>query len=420
MTAVRAKIMTQVRKSKFDLRAAFEVFDADKSGSMLWKSFVMMKLVGVEIDASELDALMACFDANGDGFVDYDEFCSFVKGERGRKPGVKSRSQHRQKFAYSPSRRSPSNNQSATSPGAHNRTLTLTSLHALEERIRRAIDARDSSFSLVKYFSLLDSAQGGRLRQARFEKALKEINVRLLPGDLAQLLPRIDPQSSGKIDYALFCELVGATDAAKPGVLRQRVKEALESQVARGVDLGLLFRTFDTAGSGAVHEKDVARALAAVGVRFSKAELRALVSMLDKDKNGCVEIADFMDVLNIEGASSEQAGSADPDAMAAVRSSLKKSGANVYEAFDRFDRFGTGRVSRRSFRAACGRKHLRLGLSERALRSLMERFADSDGAVDYASFSKQAESDIGSRRVPRIIEDVSNALRGSAKRRAWP
>ena len=165
-----------------------------------------------------------------------------------------------------------------------------------------------------------------------------------------------------------------------------------------------------------MHEKDVARALAAVGVRFSKAELRALVSMLDKDKNGCVEIAEFMDVLNIEGASGEQAGSADPDAMAAVRASLKKSGANVYEAFDRFDRFGTGRVSRRSFRAACGRKHLRLGLSERALRSLMERFADSDGAVDYASFSKQAESDIGSRRVPRIIEDVSNALRGSGER----
>ena len=83
MTAVRAKIMTQVRKSKFDLRAAFEVFDADKSGSMPMEEFqAMMKLVGVEIDASELDALMACFDANGDGFVDYDEFCSFVKGEK--------------------------------------------------------------------------------------------------------------------------------------------------------------------------------------------------------------------------------------------------------------------------------------------------------------------------------------------------
>jgi len=62
-----------------DIRRLFKKFDPDLSGQISWEEFDhALSSLGIQMEQAELTYLMRLFDHDGDGTVDYAEFCQWV------------------------------------------------------------------------------------------------------------------------------------------------------------------------------------------------------------------------------------------------------------------------------------------------------------------------------------------------------
>ena len=61
------------------LRQAFELFDADKSGDLSPEEIKDILCFDSSVDPAEVDRIIAEVDENGDGQIQYDEFCHMMK-----------------------------------------------------------------------------------------------------------------------------------------------------------------------------------------------------------------------------------------------------------------------------------------------------------------------------------------------------
>ena len=78
------------RLSDTDLRAVFNMFDADNSGKISCSELgeAMKQLNGVEMSQHEIDRMMELSDINGDGEISFKEFKKLMRKQAGEEEEV--------------------------------------------------------------------------------------------------------------------------------------------------------------------------------------------------------------------------------------------------------------------------------------------------------------------------------------------
>lgn len=125
---------------------------------------------------------------------------------------------------------------------------------------------------------------------------------------------------------------------------------------------------FDKDGDGTIDSDELANVLQVLGMSPTKEELEILLDSVDADRNGVIDLEEFVDVMRGHLHSGPQ----DPD-------------AELREAFAVFDKDGNGLISPEELKGAL----LNLGekMEDREIGAMIAAAdKDGNGMIDYEEF----------------------------------
>ncbi|KAJ1448797.1 hypothetical protein M885DRAFT_449791, partial [Pelagophyceae sp. CCMP2097] len=369
-TALRRE-MRRLKRRKggdFALKDAFRRIDRNGSGAISRGELdAELDRLGVRLTARELDDVLARFDRDGDGRVDYDEFSRFAETA---KPGEDA---------------------------------ILDRLRAL---VRRALG---DGLSLGDCFKHFDRDGSGDLDELEFERGLKKLGVSVTSIEVAHLMDEFASRRSGCIRYEDFSQAVSPAGESEPegfvkfaagdgdasNALRTLRREVDRFSRSRNFSLRGAFADLDRDGSGRVSGREFKRELSRLGFEVSAAELDDLVMRFDADGDGLISYEEFVRLAegDDDRDDARDVGARDDDDISRVAAS--RAGAPDYaRVFEAFDRDGSGGIDRREFRN--GLEQLGFTISSADLTAVIREFdADGNGNVSVREFVKFAE---GGRR----------------------
>jgi len=380
-TALRRE-MRRLKRRKggdFALKDAFRRIDRNGSGAISRGELdAELDRLGVRLTARELDDVLARFDRDGDGRVDYDEFSRFAETA---KPGEDA---------------------------------ILDRLRAL---VRRALG---DGLSLGDCFKHFDRDGSGDLDELEFERGLKKLGVSVTSIEVAHLMDEFASRRSGCIRYEDFSQAVSPAGESEPegvAAVRSEVRRLAKSR-SGAPDYARVFRDLDRDGAGALSARDLRRGLERMGFEVSAADVDHLAQHLDRNGDGVVSIREFVKFAAGDGDAS--------NALRTLRREVdrfsRSRNFSLRGAFADLDRDGSGRVSGREFKRELSRLGFEVSAAE--LDDLVMRFdADGDGLISYEEFVRLAEGDddrddardVGARddddvlcRLRRLVRDAAD------------
>ena len=178
------------------LRRLFRQFDTSRSGRISRSEFRRgLDELGFSATESEVRELVARFDSDGDGMIDYEEFASFAL------PSTTTR--------RSDPLRSSFPEWDTTSGTARRKVDTM------EERVRAAVRRAELGHGgLRRLFASADENGSGRVDRAEMQSVLEALGVRATEAESAELIARFDVDGDGRIDWRVRGRIVAVPRAA--------------------------------------------------------------------------------------------------------------------------------------------------------------------------------------------------------------
>mmetsp|Transcript_26627 Transcript_26627/g.85604 ORF Transcript_26627/g.85604 Transcript_26627/m.85604 type:complete len:195 (-) Transcript_26627:392-976(-) len=174
---VQALLRTKLSERCSSLTAAFRKLDHSNTGFLTPADFTeVLRGFGVRVTRPALAALMAKYDANGDGVVSYEEFCATMSG-------------------------TPSASL-ATAPAM----IAPSAADKAEESFRRIIFA--SSVSITSAFLKLDKDRSGFCDPAELAAVFTANNIQLGPKELAAVVAHADTNGDGRVDIRELAKII--------------------------------------------------------------------------------------------------------------------------------------------------------------------------------------------------------------------
>lgn len=219
LEAMRVKTR-QTGGGGISLRKLFRRSDPDASGFITFDEFSkLVKNQGFEVTASELAQLMIRYDTNGDGRIEYNEFCDKVYS-----------SDYGVQDAYLGEATRSESAKSALSE--EQRRLTTPTMHEYRERLRKAQFEEDEKqevrrvmklfcanfFSrkaaLHRAFLAFDSHGTGKISARDFASALESTNNDFSATDKTLIVNTLYPSPDEKLDFAKLTAAMFKQDLA--------------------------------------------------------------------------------------------------------------------------------------------------------------------------------------------------------------
>jgi len=175
-----------------NMRTAFKYLDTDGSRTLSRQEIERgLQIWNVPIDPWELDEMIASCDRNGDGTVEYEEFCEAVASRM-------------KKGAQSGARPAEGGGLTPKPPGKPK----ATSLQERKKRIAEAENTIHARFmgDMKAAFKFIDTNGDGRLSRTEIRKALDMWNVRMSDAELDDLFGRCVADNEGDIAYTDFVQ----------------------------------------------------------------------------------------------------------------------------------------------------------------------------------------------------------------------
>ena len=274
---------------------------------------------GMRQNAMERDAA----DGDGDGKLDFEEFCVFV---REREEGDFSDAELKERFGK------------LDEDGSGKIDMAEYLHFSLKDALMR------SCSRVVDLFRAWDEDASGTVDKKEFHKAVRSLGFAIEQEHTDAVFDTLDVDGSGALEYKELNEMlrkgVGA-DGTKSNLKRMQGKQADRSRMAKvtrknldsnyvsarvsalppmvkldasagsiqeqltqllqdhSVKLIDLFREWDDDGNGALDKKEMRQAIAALGYDAPKKEIDAFFESIDDDNNGWIEFAELKEALKV-------------------------------------------------------------------------------------------------------------------------
>ena len=238
-----------LRERGIDLDAAFSSLDADGSGSVTHREFKDgLRDLGIELPHAQMKELLATFDEDGDGEIDYDEFVREFTDD----------------------------------------SDPLADAWTLQSKLA-VVDSDIAEIELNEAFAKLDYDGDGSITHDEFRAGLRRIGVILPIGTVKELIKTFDADGDGMIEWQEFVHEFGT----KPHQLQAMLLAQGQKSDARQEILTRIWKRVDADGSGALDREEVRQVLIQMGRPEEDIDLDAAMEELDADGDGEVDFGEF-------------------------------------------------------------------------------------------------------------------------------
>eukprot|EP00947_MAST-08B_sp_MAST-8B-sp1_P005014 g5014.t1 len=390
---LKKMIRDRAKDGDFDIHRPFRHFDRQRKGYIKRDDFEEgLEQLGFSLTDAEMLLLLDRFDADGDGRITYQEFIDFVDDGDDHYGGGGG-----------------SSSSSSSSRGADR----------IVEKLRDLVrEARNKGVHYAESFAHFDPKQKGYISRTDFGRGLDDLGLDVRGGELDELMDRFDPNGDGKIDYFEFLRVV-APHGERAYKTKDVVKvvDKLRLMIRkRARQKGGSFRDpfdFFAAGQRKFGLGELESGLRELmdDVRLSRTDLEDIFDHMDLNRDGKVRYNEFVVFVEDEFFGEVE----DHVRVEVMRQAERWDGSmDLEKVFDKWDRDGSGRVSKSEFGRGC--EKLGLDLSEIELQRLMRRFdVDGDGKIDYGDFIDFVQD--GRTRYDRASPSVSK-VRAALRRMA--
>ncbi|XP_066262430.1 troponin C-like [Euwallacea similis] len=135
-----------------------------------------------------------------------------------------------------------------------------------------------------KAFQMFDTAKTGFIETTKIATILNTMGQLFDEGDLANLIRKHDPDTSGKINFDGFAEIAAHfLEEDDDANIQKELKEA--------------FRLYDREGNGFISTKTLKEILAALDDKLTSRDLDGIIAEIDTDGSGTVDFDEFMEMM---------------------------------------------------------------------------------------------------------------------------
>ena len=340
------------------IESAFAEFDANGDGNISDREFAFgVQSLGVDVSASEMDALVDLLDTDKDGTVSYAEFASFLhyycKGIDSRADDLCARLRNlvrvaatknvtlRESFAHFDTDKDGYITHSELSMGLRSlmgfvvterdaatlmatldtdgdgktsfqefyefieygdRATEAAMLRSLGERIRAAAHAENSSSD--RWHEFIDSESTPTVTLNEFTSKLKSLlKISLSKNELESIAALLkDANTPGTISLVLLRSFLAGKlkegDDKLLGSLRKKLFRYVRSAEAAGVSVRKVFDDFDTDSNSYLSLDEIRAALKALGMILTSYDLQVILAAIDVDNDSRCSYDEFVAFVN--------------------------------------------------------------------------------------------------------------------------
>ncbi|CAL5377353.1 unnamed protein product [Camellia sinensis] len=283
-----------------EIQCAFRTFDLDGDGKISAEEvFELLKRLGEKCSLQDCRRMVRAVDANGDGVIDMDEFITMMTRTMKlyRYKGIRI---YQSKSKVRCSLRSLSCE--AVAPIVQHTKWKMSKVGFLEFKYNlsktkflrkptQMFSSRDREFSsllpaympimdeMKQVFDQIDSDKDGKISQEDYKDLLrairKENEIKLVP----KIFKAVDLDGDGFINFKDFVKLHNRAGGVKT------------------TDIHCAFRTIDSDENGKIGAKEVFELLKRLGENCSLEDCQKMVTAVDADGDGVIDMDDFMTMM---------------------------------------------------------------------------------------------------------------------------
>ena len=331
------------------VRAAFEHFDADRSGGIDQEELIpALRQLGLSVDGAGASAVLQKYAGARASSLSLAQFASLVTDLE------------RFKGEASPIRK------------------TSLARSSIDPRVRAAFEAADTDGS-------------GDIDTHELAAVLKRLGMEATPAQTAKVLQKYDVnQRDGTLDLFEFDRLVRDLMAYQQGSsVGTSASSSGRGSSSSGVDarVAQIFRECDADGNGVIDSRELREALRRLGMQTSSRDAERVLARYDSEnKDGVLDIFEFEKLVKALEAFQQQAGGgAAGGGGGAVGGGADD--AKVAMAFRRFDRDGNGALDAAELKEALS--FLGVDADSSQVTAVMRRYdADRSGTIELPEFRR--------------------------------
>eukprot|EP00434_Breviolum_minutum_P007999 symbB.v1.2.007055.t1/scaffold414.1/size398445/19 len=281
-----------------DSRSFFRAIDKDNSGELDAAELArgLMKL-GILVDSEGVvQDLVGCIDKNASGLIDKEEFIKAL--------------QHPEELLAKPEQKKERKVVQAGSEEDATKALAMIHEQLSTSRTRT-----------TDWFYKMDTSRDGKISRVELKKGLKDMGCSLSASDLKAVLLYLDNDESGSVSLQelqkgmnravrAVAEAAGKLEPVVVGPAKNayealvQINSALRSNTQlilgmRVTDGRSFFKAMDKDNSGSLDVAEVARGLKRLGIEASEALLDEIVAAIDVNKNGLIDMKEFVHALKL-------------------------------------------------------------------------------------------------------------------------
>ncbi|KAE9336693.1 hypothetical protein PR003_g12372, partial [Phytophthora rubi] len=366
MEAIRTKLRERVMGHSKSIREVFMEYDADGSGFLDYEEFGRF-MAKYKFAPDETQTIVDYLDRDASGTIDYDEFAAGLLFYRPPIPAAPT--QVALLPAKSSEKTSPPKQKTQRPTKQPDLQQILDSIRSkFDESMKRSKQRTARTRDLKAEFDNYDVDGSNSLDHQEFGALLVGLGIKLKAQELRIVLEEVDPDDEERIDLQTIANLLGIQETALKGNKGLAEGQRRQNPVSRENNVALAaFKKYDRDGSGELEYDEFRRLMHESGVKDDK-EIDALIEEIDEDGSGSISFNEFSRVYERRIKRSPNTS----DEIAAM--------------FSKYDRDGSGDLDYDEFR----RLMSQLGVKDKsAVDALIDEIdEDGSGSISFDEFSR--------------------------------